>query len=466
MHNYIYENGAQQTTSPRRHFLARYIVVILTIVIVIELGVMVAELKARYGQTTLAPKVEPKIEVVEGGAGGAENPLVLAKKDLADMIGARPIEAGQPTFEVADQAGHTFFVRTTVLPALQALSSHKVRSIRANQAALVVMNPDTGEVLALAGYNAEDPSSNTALAGSFPAASLFKIVTAAAALEKAEMSADSKLAFDGRKHTLYKKSVAKAPDKGLTTVTLRESFADSINSVFGKIGVFSLGQEELTEFANRFGFNHDINFEMPVERSNFSVDNQSEDFDFHLAELASGFNRTTKVSPLHGALLAASVVRGGSLIEPTFVREVFDQNNRIYYKADPGEPHTIISKTTADELSKLMRSAVEDGTGRRTFGTASSHPVLSQLIIGGKSGTINNENGERVDWFVAWAEPKPGQECQDRLAVSAVVVHNWTATSSSQELVRDALNAYYKDKIGKKRGTNAVASRASATGQL
>ena len=460
MHNYIYgdHNG---TKPPRGRALTRVLVAVLALVIVVELCVMMVELRARRGQSPVAPVIEI-VEKTGAEAGTERTGAEMGKRDLAGLIGSRPLEADQQILEITDQSGNVLYVRTTLLPELQALADKWLQSSRAHQAALVVMNPDTGEVLAMAGYSADGQEGNTALAGSFPAASLFKIVTAAAAVEKAEMSAESKLAYDGGKHTLYKNNLAKEPDKGRNSVTLQESFADSINTVFGKLGVFTLGPEELAEFAGRFGFNTDINFEMPVEASNFAVDDQPDDF--RLAELASGFNRETKVSPLHGALMAASVVSGGRLREPTLVREVFDRNNHIYYQSDPGELREIISPATAEELSRLMRSAVEEGTGRRTFGSASTHPVLSRLVIGGKSGTINNEDGQRVDWFVAWAKPRPGLGCEDKLAVSAVVVHNWTAVTTSQRLVRDALNAYYKDKLGQRRPSGASSSRAARGG--
>ena len=458
MHNYIYSDNSGSKHSGRR-ILSRALGLVLAGVIVAELCVMVVELRARHAQSPAAPVVK----VVEKKPAVAERAAPeLGKKDLAGLIGVRPLEADRQILEVTDQSGNVLYVRTTLLLELQALANHWVKSSRASQAALVVMNPDTGEVLTLAGYSADDQEGNPALAGSFPAASLFKIVTAAAAVEKAEMSAESKLAYDGGKHTLYKKSLAREPDRGRNSVTLQEGFADSINTVFGKLGVYTLGPEELAEFAGRFGFNDDINFEMPVEISNFAVEDEADDF--HLAELASGFNRTTKVSPLHGALMAASVVSGGSLREPTLVREVFDRNNHIHYRPGDGEPREVISPATAEELSRLMRSAVEEGTGRRTFGAAATHPVLSKLIIGGKSGTINNEAGQRVDWFVAWAEPRPDQDCRDRLALSAVVVHNWTAVTTSQRLVRDALNAYYQDKVGPRPSSGSAASRAPKDG--
>jgi len=463
MKDYIYTDHSKgrkrQKTSP----LARVAVLALGGFIVFELGVMAMEIKARYGDSA-EPRVVVEVLTEPTPPPPAAPPEPeMAKKDLAGLLGAGPFSAdGQRIVSITDQEGNLLFFRTTLLPELQSQGDAWVKSSRAHQAALVVLNPDNGQVLTLAGFNENDELSNAALAGSFPAASVFKIVTAAAAVEKAEMSAESRLAYDGGKHTLFKNNVDKEPDQGRQTTTLKESFADSINSVFGKLGAFTLGPEELSDFAGRFGFNREIDFELPVEASSFSVDDNDT---FHLAELASGFNRSTKVSPLHGALMASAVVAEGRVASPSLVQEVFDRENRIYYQAGLAETQEVMSPATAKEMTRMMRSAVEEGTGRRTFGSASTHPILSRLDIGGKSGTINNDLGQKVDWFVAWAKPRPGTGCEDKLALSAVVVHSGVTNTTSQRLVRDALVEYYKGRlVGNKKNQNSATAARAANG--
>ena len=447
MQHYIYYDPKRDKKKKGRS-LSKLLVLCLTVALFAELGIMVKEIMARRERPPAAPVVEVlRSDIQEAIPIAAPLEPELGKKDLAGLIGQRSLKpAEEPVMSISDRDGNLLYVRTTIVPELQALADGWVKNSLAHQAALVVLDPDSGQVLTLAGYNEDGGEGNAALAGSFPAASLFKMVTAAAVVEKGELSADSKLAYDGGRHTLYKKNVlGKAPDEGRQSTTLEESFAYSINSVFGKLGAATLGPEELADFAGRFGFNHEIDFEMPVEASTFSVD---DDDSFHLNELASGYNRSTKVSPLHGAMMAASVVADGRLYQPSMVREVFDRENRIRYQAGPpDEAREVISPATAGELARMMRTAVETGTGRKTFGAASGHPVLSRLEIGGKSGTINNEQGQKVDWFVAWAKPRPGSGCRDKLALSAVVVHSGVTNTSSQRLIRDALNAYYRDRL-------------------
>ena len=364
----------------------------------------------------------------------------LNKESLAKIIGPhsfRPDEVS--TFDIRDEAGHSLFVRTTMDPVLQDWAVRFIPKCQALSAALVALDPATGDVLAMASHRADGQPINVALSSSFPAASLFKIVTAAAAVEQEKLSSGSTLAYDGGKHTLYKKNLKGGISEGRNQVTLKDGFADSINTVFGKLGAFSLGPEALEDFARRFHFNQPINFEMPVQESEFDAPDDKDPY--RLAELASGFNRMTTVSPLHGAMLASAVVNGGRLMEPSVVREVFDQDNRIYYTHEPRDLGRAVSERTVAELRKMMRATITEGTGRRRFGDAARHKVLKQLEIGGKSGTINNDQGNKVDWFVSFAaKGRSGPS----LALAVVVVHGEKLGIRSQEIVRQAIITYFQ----------------------
>ena len=370
-------------------------------------------------------------------------PEAMKKDDLAEIIGAKAFEADEiHSFKIVDGQGHVLYVQTTLDQALQAWAVKFLPKITARAAALVALDPRTGEVLAMTSWQADGEKVNLAVTSVFPAASLIKIVTAAAAVEDKKMTGDTKLAYDGGKWTLYRQHVAKGTKQGEHSVTLEESFASSINTVFGKIGAFTLGEEELESFAKRFHFNEDIHFEMPVENSKFVL--KDEEDPYRLAELASGFNRTTKLSPLHGAMLASAVVNDGLLMEPTVVKEVFDMDNRIYYQQEPVSLGRVVSERTVKELRKLMLATISEGTGRRRFSDVRRHKILSKLEIGGKSGSIDNDEGRRVDWFVCFAQVKGRKEA---IALAAVVVHGENMGTRSQEIIREAIIHYFEPRL-------------------
>jgi hypothetical protein len=94
----------------------------------------------------------------------------------------------------------------------------------------------------------------------------------------------------------------------------------------------------------------------------------------------------------------------------------------------------------------MMGSAEIAGTGHRHFADVENHPLLSGLVIGGKSGTINDEEGLRVEWFTAYSYwPEPGSELPTwPLPMAAVVARDGKSAMDSQELIRQTLIAYYQ----------------------
>jgi hypothetical protein len=346
--------------------------------------------------------------------------------------------------ELRGPDGEPFWARTTLDPALQARMRQKIKSAGGLAAAVVALDPLDGRVLAMAGSDSAERAGGAALAGGIPAASVFKIVTAIASMERNDFDRDSVVLYDGGKHTLFKSNVVKEPDEGKHKISIKDGFAQSVNAVFAKLGVYTVGPEDLAAVAGRLRFNESIPFEIPVEPSHFAV--MDPDDAFHLAELSSGFNRETTLSPLHGAMLAGSAINGGMTREPWFIREVADgRNNLVYEGVPPAGPGRAMSEATALELQALMEATIQEGTGRRRFADAASHKILSDLTIGGKSGTINDSFGNHVDWFVGFAyiKGKKGAAAKP-LALAAVVVHSGRSRVTSQDLVREAIINYYK----------------------
>ena len=136
---------------------------------------------------------------------------------------------------------------------------------------------------------------------------------------------------------------------------------------------------------------------------------------YQWAEMASGFNRETVISPLHGALLAAVVLNDGILPEPTIVDRITGPQEQILYRSGQTQETRAVTPHTAREMDRLMRETVIRGTARKIFRSRTKDRVLSQLIIGGKTGSIDNaKHDARYDWFVGFARhsQRPGSDCR------------------------------------------------------
>jgi len=328
---------------------------------------------------------------------GQDLPFDLKKLDL-DC-------AGLSDHFFVQRDGIRLAVQSSLDTALQDYILSLLKHSRTVKAAVVALRPTDGRILAMANYEKGGGGDNLCTKAAYPAASLFKIVSAAAALESAGFTPDRAVIFTGGKHTLYKRQLKKNAGRYSTKISFREAFGSSINSIFGKMGIYDLGRNVIHEYAERFMFNRVIPFDLPVEQSSIKVP----DDDYGLAEVASGFNRVTLISPLHAVLLAAAVANNGAMMAPRLIERVFNESGELLYQSRPGLLGSPISKGTAKDLKVLMRDTVLNGTCRKRFRPLRRNRAFRDVELGAKTGTINDKLDRfKYDWLTAYALPRDG----------------------------------------------------------
>lgn len=311
-------------------------------------------------------------------------------------------------------------------PALQAVAEDLLGKFKPDLGAIVAMDAATGRVLAMSGMNRifSEVKGHPAISQIYPSASVFKVVTAAAAIEQQKYTAASELEYAGRNHTLYKYQVLKEKVTGWKSkATLKSAFARSINTVFGRMGVFDLGKEPLRSFSERFAYGVAIPSEFPVLSSR-AADPENE---YELAEMASGFTQHNQMTALHGALIAAAVANDGVMMEPYFLNGVYLKSGKPIYRSEPVAFKTVMTPETASELQKLMKETVTSGTSRKSF-RGFFRGKFSELEVGGKTGHLTDQLLDaRLDWFVGFA-----QAHGRKIAISVITAHEkyWTVKSS------------------------------------
>jgi cell division protein FtsI/penicillin-binding protein 2 len=296
--------------------------------------------------------------------------------------------------------------------------------------AAVVLEPGTGRVLSLVSYTREGEAAigdNLFCSNVFPAASIFKIVTSAGAIEKLGIGAQSIIRIRGANHTLYQSQLQKDLSACSREVTLEESFAYSINPAFARMGLFYIGSRGLEQFAERFGFNEPIRFELPCDNSIFV----NSDSAFTVAELASGFNQKTCMSPVFAALMASAVSNHGRIFLPTLVDSITDlTSHEKVYQRERQLWKKAVEPRTAEELVTLMRKVAEYGTARKAFRYLKQSYQFDVIDYGGKTGSVDKDQLGRVDWFVGFCRHRTNHRLH--IAMGIVTVHddNWTIHSS------------------------------------
>jgi len=367
----------------------------------------------------------------------------LSAADIALMITSH---ARQNRFPTKLQFSHSGtgqsdigYVRYTFDPKIHDDMAAVYLKYQPDYACFVAMDVDTGAILNLTSFIKSDEEwENLVMRSEYPAASVFKMVTAAASLDLGKVVPSTVLPFNGKSTTLYKSQVLRHKNNKWTrTPTLKESFAKSVNPVFGRLGIFELGANNLTKYAMRFGFDQPLqsDFTLPQSRVGLSFDTEWE-----LAEAASGYTKDITLSPIHAAQMAAIVANQGKMVVPYMVESVIDKKGQVLYqKQVPDTTEQVITPVAAQQMRDLMRETTRIGSARKSFGNLSRYKVYRGMEIGGKTGSLTGFSPKgRHDWFVGYAE-KDGR----RVAYASLIINKEKWYVRSAYVARQFIYHYF-----------------------
>lgn len=315
----------------------------------------------------------------------------------------------------------------------------ELKRYRSDYASVVVIDNNTGEVLSAVDYSRTSKKfgKNITFSSTNPAASIFKVITAAELIENSNVRNDSIFSYSGRATTLYKYQLKNKKNRWTRKLPFRNAFAYSNNVVFGKAAIANTDYVGLSRMANKFGFNKD-NLQL-IEGGHSKL--YYDESDYGLAELASGFNRDTMISPVHGAIIASIVANDGILRKPTVISEIRSKklNKAVWVPEYSAE--RVFSKKSARELRQMMDQTVKRGTARGAF-RPWKIKKLKNVEIGGKTGTITGglPYGKR-DWFVSYAVPNNSKDKGISICVMIVNVEKWYIKSTV--LAKNVIEHYY-----------------------
>jgi cell division protein FtsI/penicillin-binding protein 2 len=186
-------------------------------------------------------------------------------------------------------------IRYTINTRLQKGIESILQAHRPDYGVFVAVDPDTGRILAMASHRRNsEVRDNLALGNTYPSASVFKLVTAAAAIDLGKVNAETVIPFNGKSSSLYRKNVLHHKNNQWTQhVPLRIAFAKSVNTVFGRIGLEHVGGTQLRQYAEKFGFNRTLSgdFQLPESKSTFNPE-----IDWEVVETAAGYTRKNTVA--------------------------------------------------------------------------------------------------------------------------------------------------------------------------
>jgi peptidoglycan glycosyltransferase len=314
-----------------------------------------------------------------------------------------------------------------------------------NKGSVVVLNPKTGEILAMVSKPSFDPNSldadwkdinsnpampliNRATAGLYPPGSTFKVITAASALENISGIMNRTFEDNGKIVFNDNESLSNYNGEVMGTLNFKGAFVHSSNVVFGTLGM-ELGNSKLKKTAESFNFNADTPSDgVTIENSQFPSYGMFEQG--NIAQSAIG-QSSVLATPMEMALVAGTIANDGVMMKPYIVSKVLSSSGDTLKTIEPAQIRQVVSSGTAATIKDFMRAVVTDGTG--------TNAAIPGIAVCGKTGTADNTEGSQPhSWFIGFAPYD-----NPKVAV-AVIVENGgqgggTAAKIAAEVMKTAL---------------------------
>ncbi len=290
----------------------------------------------------------------------------------------------------------------TLDPVLQDAALQIFRNREVPYAAAVILDVRDNSVLALAGHSSMDPQVDpleivtTAWA---PAASTFKLVTAAGLLRGRAVNNKTKVCFSGGLHGITDDLLTDDARRDERCDDLGGAIAHSHNVVVAKLALKHLSADGLMDIAKTFKFESDIPFEFPIERSPALVPTDAKE----RARVAAGFWHID-MSPVHGALLASIFARDGVYQPPHVIAQVLGPDGSDRSPALP-KAERVLPKEIADQVGEMMVRTTAEGTARGSFRDRQGVYYIPDIEVAGKTGSLTGKRapGLNYNWFVGYA---------------------------------------------------------------
>lgn len=348
--------------------------------------------------TTLVPIETASPSPASDSAASAGMPPVPPPPPVGEAKPKVALERARYVQDLND--GHRILL--TLDPVLQDAALTIFRNHDVPYAGAVMLDLRDNAVLMLAGHSSMDPevSPLEIVASAWaPAASTFKLVTAAALLAESSITPATKACFNGGLHGIADHELKDDPARDSRCETLSEAVAHSYNLVIGKLALRHLDQNELSEMARAFMFESEIPFEWTIERSPAHIPAGAEE----RAKVAAGF-WNVDLSPIHGAVMASILARDGLFQPPHIIEQVIGPDGRDLTPPRPTSTRTL-DREIAQAIGLMMVDTTRVGTARKSFRDGHGHPYIQGIDVAGKTGSLTGKRKPYLNynWFIGFA---------------------------------------------------------------
>lgn len=334
-------------------------------------------------------------------------------------------------------------VITTLDVDLQQTASD---ALGGRRGAVIVMEPDTGKILAMisrpeydpntlgadwdfliSGENTEAQLLNRATQGLYPPGSTFKILTI---LEYIREHPDT-----WREYTFDCDGIYECGDYTISCYhgnvhghqTLEQAFANSCNGAFAALGQ-ELDAGAMHDLAEQLLFNQELPLSLAYSKGSFTMNTGADTWEILQTSIGQG---NTQITPMHNAMITAAIANGGILMKPYLLERVESAAGEEVKRFLPESAGSLMTADEAEALSGLMRLVVTEGTGSAVRTDAYS--------VAGKTGSAEFETGRETHaWFTGFAPAE-----NPRLAVTVVVEEAGSGGQVAAPIARSIFDRYF-----------------------
>jgi peptidoglycan glycosyltransferase len=353
-------------------------------------------------------------------------------------------ETASDLLATADVSGSSISARTpeglkhiyTIQGDLQRRVYEYLAKNQVNYGVFVAIEPASGRILGMTAYSSIDPVwAKRSIYELYPMASLFKIITASAALESHKITPESVIEFRGNSYSENPRYWDISPRGRNNRMDVTHAMGKSINPVYGRVASDIAGKSSVMESISRFGFNQELLPGIPAKPSQ-----AGEPVNIHgLRLMGAGLDHDVKISPLHAAVIMSAIANGGKMMAPGLTSSIVDEHGVEKDIFIPRELRQLVTPETSVSLTRMLSSTVLTGTSRKAFHDRRGRPLL-KVTIAAKTGSIDGTAPKgHYSWFAAFA---PIQN--PRIALVALVINpdKWKVKAS--QVGEQALEEFFR----------------------
>ena len=360
------------------------------------------EVKRYYPNDTLAANVLGFIGTDDAGLAGMEqsaDDLLKGEEQTADLLidmRGRPIfdsifSAAQQRYKGDNSKNITLTLDATMQFIVEQALDKAVADNQPKAVTAVVMDPKTGDVLAMASRPTYNPNKywevdaqgeawrNRAIASIYEPGSTFKAIVAGAALQEGVVSPNM-VFYDTGYIDVSEKRIQNWNGGSFGNVTFVDVVKNSINTCFAQVGLW-IGGEKLTEYAQKFGFGRLTGIELPGEQEGILF-NPKDMVNSDVATMSIG--QSIAVTPLQLVTAMSAIANDGVLLKPHIIKEITNADGSIYKQTGREEVGRVLESATDKTLVGLLEQVVATGGGAKAG--------VKGYRIAGKTGTAQKIN--------------------------------------------------------------------------